>query len=118
MEGYSTGMKQRVKLAQALVAGPRLVFLDEPTNGLDPAGRDEMLDLVGRVGSDFGIAIVMSSHLLSEIERVCNHLVIIDGGRLVQHGSMESFVSLTQSVEVEVDSQPEALAKRLKSRGL
>src|SRR6476620_5743432 len=59
MEGYSTGMEQRVKLAQALVHGPRLVFLDEPTNGLDPAGRDEMLDLVARVGSEFGIAIVM-----------------------------------------------------------
>ena len=75
-------MKQRVKLAQALVHDPRLLMLDEPTNGLDPAGRDEMLDLIRRIGSDFGISIIMSSHLLGEIERVCDHLVVIDGGRL------------------------------------
>ena len=65
MRGYSTGMKQRVKLAQALVHDPQLMLLDEPTNGLDPAGRDEMLDLVGRIGREFGISIVMSSHLLA-----------------------------------------------------
>ncbi|MCK9518785.1 MAG: ABC transporter ATP-binding protein, partial [Dehalococcoidia bacterium] len=80
MRGYSTGMKQRVKLAQALVHDPRLMLLDEPTNGLDPAGRDEMLDLVRRTGREFGIAIVMSSHLLGEIERVCDHLVVIEAG--------------------------------------
>src|SRR5688572_14694506 len=80
MGGYSTGMKQRVKLAQALVHDPRLLLLDEPTNGLDPVGRDEMLDLVHRTGTDFGIAIIMSSHLLGEIERVCDHLVAIDAG--------------------------------------
>ena len=71
MRGYSTGMRQRVKLAQALVHDPQLMLLDEPTNGLDPAGRDEMLDLVRRIGSEFGISILMSSHLLTEIERVC-----------------------------------------------
>lgn len=80
IRGYSTGMKQRVKLAQALVHDPRILFLDEPTNGLDPAGRDEMLDLVRRTGTEFGISIIMASHLLGEIERVCEHLVVIDGG--------------------------------------
>ena len=70
MGGYSTGMKQRVKLAQALVHDPRLLLLDEPTNGLDPAGRDEMLSLVKRTGTEFGIAVVVASHLLGEIERV------------------------------------------------
>ncbi len=73
MGGYSTGMKQRVKLAQALVHDPRLLLLDEPTNGLDPAGRDEMLDLIHRTGTEFGIAIIMASHLLGEIERVCDY---------------------------------------------
>ena len=80
MRGYSTGMRQRVKLAQALVHDPQLMLLDEPTNGLDPAGRDEMLDLVRRIGTEFGISILMSSHLLTEIERVCEHLVVIEGG--------------------------------------
>ena len=80
MRGYSTGMRQRVKLAQALVHDPQLMLLDEPTNGLDPAGRDEMLDLVRRIGTEFGISILMSSHLLSEIERVCEYLVV-DRGR-------------------------------------
>src|SRR3990172_10114297 len=82
MGGYSTGMRQRVKLAQALVHDPRLLLLDEPTNGLDPSGRDEMLGLIERTGTEFGIAIIVASHLLGEIERVCDHLVAIEGGRL------------------------------------
>ena len=82
--GYSTGMKQRVKLAQALVHDPRLLLLDEPTNGLDPAGRDEMLELVRRTGTEFGIAVIVASHLLGEIERVCDYLVAIEGGRLLR----------------------------------
>jgi len=81
---YSTGMKQRVKLAQALVGAPRLMLLDEPTNGLDPAGRTAMLELIGRIGAEFGISIVVASHLLGEIERICDHLVAIDGGRLLR----------------------------------
>ena len=82
--GYSTGMKQRVKLAQALVHDPRLVLLDEPTNGLDPAGRDEMLGLIRRIGTVFGISVVVTSHLRGELERVCDHVVVIDGGRLMR----------------------------------
>src|SRR5438132_2935273 len=81
--GYSTGMKQRVKLAQALVHDPRLLLLDEPTNGLDPAGRVEMLELIRRVGTEFGISVLISSHLPGEIERICDQLVVIEDGRLL-----------------------------------
>src|SRR5215470_10718912 len=88
---YSTGMKQRVKLAQALTGAPRLMLLDEPTNGLDPAGRTAMLELIGRIGAEFGISIVVASHLLGEIERICDHLVAIDGGRLLRADSITSF---------------------------
>ena len=77
---YSTGMKQRVKLAQALVGDPRLLLLDEPTNGLDPAGRNAMLELIEKIGAEFGISIVVASHLLGEIERICDHLVAIEAG--------------------------------------
>ena len=93
--GYSTGMKQRVKLAQALVHGPRLLLLDEPTNGLDPAGRDEMLALVRRTGTEFGIAVIVASHLLGEIERVCDFLVAIDAGRLLRAAPLGSFTERT-----------------------
>ena len=82
--GYSTGMKQRVKLAQALVHDPDLLLLDEPTNGLDPAGRDAMLALIHRIGTEFGISVVVCSHLLGEVERICDSLVAIDGGRLLR----------------------------------
>ncbi len=117
MRGYSTGMKQRVKLAQALVHDPRLLLLDEPTNGLDPQGRDEMLDLVYRTGNEFGIAIIMSSHLLGEIERVCDHLVVIDGGRLVRADTIATFTAKTQTLIVEVDGDAGPLAKRLQAAG-
>ena len=82
--GYSTGMKQRVKLAQALVHDPDLLLLDEPTNGLDPAGRDAMLALIHRIGTQFGISVLVCSHLLGEVERICDSLVAIDGGRLLR----------------------------------
>ncbi len=117
MGGYSTGMKQRVKLAQALVHDPRLIFLDEPTNGLDPAGREEMLDLVRRTGREFGIAVLMSSHLLGEIERVCDWLVVIDGGRLVRSGAVAEFTAGLGSLEVEVEGDAAALANALTERG-
>jgi ABC-2 type transport system ATP-binding protein len=118
MRGYSTGMKQRVKLAQALVHDPRILFLDEPTNGLDPAGRDEMLDLVHRTGTEFGISIVMASHLLGEIERVCEHLVVIDGGHLMQSGPIRDFTATTGTLAVEVDGDTAGLRQRLENAGL
>ncbi len=116
--GYSTGMKQRVNLAQALVHDPRLLMLDEPTNGLDPAGRDEMLDLIRRIGSEFGMSILMSSHLLGEIERVCDYLVVIDAGRLMRSDSISSFTEQQQILAVEVDAKQEELIDRLAARGL
>jgi len=116
MRGYSTGMKQRVKLAQALVHDPRLMFLDEPTNGLDPEGRDEMLQLIRRIGMEFGIAIVLSSHLLSEIERVCDHLVEIEDGRLVRSSSMTALTAPTSVLAIEVDGDAGQLADRLREQ--
>ena len=116
--GYSTGMKQRVKLAQALVHDPKLLLLDEPTNGLDPAGRDEMLDLVKRTGTEFGIATVVASHLLGEIERVCSFLLAIDAGKLLRAAPIASFVEHTGTLGVEVDEGAEALAVRLTGAGL
>jgi ABC-2 type transport system ATP-binding protein len=118
MRGYSTGMKQRVKLAQALVHDPRIMLLDEPTNGLDPAGRDDMLDLVRRTGTEFGIAIIMSSHLLGEIERVCDHLVVIDGGRLLRSAPLSSFTETTGTLVVEVETGALQLAARLREHSL
>ena len=116
--GYSTGMKQRVKLAQALVHDPRLLFLDEPTNGLDPAGRDEMLALVQRTGKEFGIAVVVASHLLGEIERVCDFLVAIDAGRLLRAAPLDTFTERTGVLAVEVEEGEAALAAELSRRGL
>jgi ABC-2 type transport system ATP-binding protein len=116
--GYSTGMKQRVKLAQALVHDPRVLLLDEPTNGLDPAGREEMLNLVTRTGREFGIAIMMASHLLGEIERVCDHLVVIDAGRLVRSAPVASLTERTQVLAVEVEGDSSVLARRLAESGL
>ena len=118
MGGYSTGMKQRVKLAQALVHDPRLLLLDEPTNGLDPAGRDEMLALVQRTGTEFGIAVIVASHLLGEIERVCDFLVAIDAGRLIRAAPLGSFTERTGMLAVEVEEGAARLAEALMRRGL
>ncbi|MGH2474438.1 MAG: ABC transporter ATP-binding protein [Candidatus Limnocylindrales bacterium] len=116
--GYSTGMKQRVKLAQALVHDPRLLLLDEPTNGLDPAGRDEMLALVQRTGTEFGIAVIVASHLLGEIERVCDFLLAIDGGRLVRAAPLTDFTEQTGVLAVEVEEGAAGLAAALEVAGV
>jgi len=116
--GYSTGMKQRVKLAQALVHDPRLLLLDEPTNGLDPAGRDEMLGLVRRTGTEFGIAVIVASHLLGEIERVCDFLVAIDAGHLLRAAPLGSFTERTGYLAVEVEEGAAALVDALAAKGL
>jgi ABC-2 type transport system ATP-binding protein len=116
--GYSTGMKQRVKLAQALVHDPRLLLLDEPTNGLDPAGRDEMLGLVRRIGTEFGIATIVASHLLGEIERVGSQLLAIDAGRLLRSAPIASFTERTGVLSVEVEERADALAAALSGSGL
>ncbi|TXJ82147.1 ABC transporter ATP-binding protein [Streptomyces lavendulae] len=122
--GYSTGMKQRVKLAQALVHDPKLVFLDEPTNGLDPVGRDEMLGLIRRVHSDFGISVLVTSHLLGELERTCDHVVVIDGGKLLRSSSTTDFTQTTTTLAIEVtdsDTHPDgtaAVRAALRGRGV
>jgi ABC-2 type transport system ATP-binding protein len=118
ISGYSTGMKQRVKLAQALVHDPKLLLLDEPTNGLDPAGRDDMLALIRRTGHEFGIATVVASHLLGEIERVCTFLLAIDAGHLLRAAPLATFTERTGTLAVEVEEGAQALADRLGQVGL
>ncbi|OIJ92952.1 ABC transporter [Streptomyces sp. MUSC 14] len=122
--GYSTGMKQRVKLAQALVHDPELVFLDEPTNGLDPVGRDDMLGLIRRIHTDFGISVLVTSHLLGELERTCDHVVVIDGGKLLRSSSTTDFTRTTTTLAIEVtdsETHPDgtrAVREALHARGL
>jgi ABC-2 type transport system ATP-binding protein len=111
--GYSTGMKQRVKLAQALVHDPDLLLLDEPTNGLDPAGRDAMLTLIQRIGSEFGISVLVCSHLLGEVERICDSLVAIDGGRLLRSDNIAAMTTATDVLSIEVSEGTDELAARL-----
>ena len=115
---YSTGMKQRVKLAQALAGDPRRLLLDEPTNGLDPAGRNAMLELIERIGAEFGIPIVVASHLLGEIERICDRLVAIEAGHLLRADTMDSFTRASQTLLIEVEEGTAALAQELARRGL
>jgi ABC-2 type transport system ATP-binding protein len=113
--GYSTGMKQRVKLAQALVHDPDLLLLDEPTNGLDPAGRDAMLSLIHRIGTEFGISVLVCSHLLGEVERICDALIAIDGGRLLRSAQVSDMTTATDVLTVEVSEGTDELADRLTS---
>ncbi|HEY6277711.1 MAG TPA: ABC transporter ATP-binding protein [Streptosporangiaceae bacterium] len=114
---YSTGMKQRVKLAQALVGDPRLLLLDEPTTGLDPGGRVAMLDLIARIGGEFGISMVISSHLLGEVERICDQVVALEAGALLRADTITSFTHVRQVLAVEVDEGMPELAAELARRG-
>jgi ABC-2 type transport system ATP-binding protein len=116
--GYSTGMKQRVKLGQALVHDPAFVMLDEPTAGLDPAGREDMLTLIRKTHREFGISVLFSSHLMADIERSCDRIIVLQGGRLVQSGEVEQFTRETETVFIEVDSNREALMTALEKRGV
>jgi ABC-2 type transport system ATP-binding protein len=116
--GYSTGMKQRVKLAQALVHDPDLLLLDEPTNGLDPAGRDAMLALIHRIGNEFGISVVVCSHLLGEVERICDSLVAIDAGKLLRADRISAMTTARDVLVVEVAEGTDELLARLTALGL
>ncbi|MEP1125262.1 MAG: ABC transporter ATP-binding protein [Ilumatobacter sp.] len=98
----STGQRQRVKLAQAIAAAPQFIVLDEPTDGLDPVQRDEMLNIIVQVNRDFGIDVMLSSHVLEEVERVCDHVVALDQGRMVAQGSMEELAGTSGGVDVEL----------------
>jgi ABC-2 type transport system ATP-binding protein len=115
--GFSTGMRQRTKLAQALVGDPELVLLDEPTAGLDPLGRDEMLALVTRLGS-FGISVLMATHLLDDVQQVCEHVVMIDAGKLVVAGATDSLLERTGIVTVDVGRRSDELVAALARGGL
>jgi len=107
--GFSTGMRQRTKLAQALVADPQLVLLDEPTAGLDPLGREEMLELVGRLAG-FGISAILATHLLDDVQRVCQNVVMIDRGHLVLAGPIDQLMQTTGYMRVEVGERDDAVA--------
>ena len=117
VSGFSTGMRQRTKLAQAIVADPDVVLLDEPTAGLDPMGREEMLALIARLAG-FGISLVVATHLLDDVQRVCDHVVLLDGGRLLHAGPTAALTTSTGAVRVEVDGRAEELATALASAGL
>ena len=115
LETYSTGMKQRIKLAQALVHDPDLVFLDEPTNGMDPKGRDEMLELIRDIAHNKGINLILSSHLLPDVEFTCDHVVVLDKGRVATFGPIEELkgpAGRVYEVRVKGDLAPFVAALR------
>lgn len=118
IKGFSTGMRQRVKLAQAIVHDPKLVFLDEPTAGMDPKGRDEMLELVERIYRQMGISVVFSSHILEDIERVCDYVVILDGGRLIASQALGDVSEKTGDIVLQLESGRDPFREALEEAGV
>lgn len=114
----STGQRQRVKLAAAIAHDPALVLLDEPTDGLDPVQRDDMLELIHRVGTEYGISVVLSSHLLEEVERICDNVVIISGGIVIRSGSLADMRGGRTGIVVELDGGHDLVAETLRTAGL
>ena len=114
----STGQKQRVKLASAMAHDPALLLLDEPTNGLDPMQRDAMLTLIRRIGTEFGIAVILSSHLLEEVERVCDSVLILSAGTVVASGTLDELRGGGGAFVVEPDDRIDELADALRRRDL
>jgi ABC-2 type transport system ATP-binding protein len=112
----STGQRQRVKLAQAIAHDPQLVLLDEPTDGLDPVQRDQMLELIRRCGTEFGIDVLLSSHLLEEVERVCDSVVILRDGVVAANGSINELRGIGHGMVIDVDGEPQALVDELVRR--
>ena len=109
----STGQRQRVKLAQAIAADPKLVFLDEPTDGLDPLARDEVLTLIRQISEEYGIHVMISSHLLEEVEQICDNIVILNAGKLIASGQLDKLTGESTGLEIElvmVDDLPNAVA--------
>ena len=119
VETYSTGMKQRIKLAQALVHDPDLLFLDEPTNGMDPKGRDEMLELVRDIAHNKGMNLILSSHLLPDVEYTCDHVVVMDKGQIATAGPIDSLKGHGGRVyEVRVKGERDTFVAALRAAGL
>ncbi len=118
--GYSTGMRQKVKLGTALVHDPDLLFLDEPTNGLDPRGRVEMLDLVARMAGELGKSVVLSSHILQDVERVCSHIVLMERGKVLAAGTVrELTANARRAFDLAVDGgDPVRLVEALRESGV
>jgi ABC-2 type transport system ATP-binding protein len=109
ISSYSTGMKQKVKLAQAIVHDPKILFLDEPTNGLDPQGREEMLELITKIGAS-GKTILVSSHILQEVEKVCEHVIIINDGALIKEGPIKTLMMGEKNIfRVKIRGSPEGI---------
>jgi ABC-2 type transport system ATP-binding protein len=118
VETYSTGMKQRIKLAQALVHGPRLLLLDEPTNGLDPAGREEMLDLVRSISHGKDVNVIVSSHLLPDVERICDKVVVLVAGKPAAEGLISDLKKIEgRPVDVELREANEAFLAAIQAAG-
>jgi ABC-2 type transport system ATP-binding protein len=119
VEEYSTGMKQRLKLAQALVHDPPALLLDEPTSGMDPTGRDAMLDLLLRLGRDHGKAILLSTHLLGDIERVCDAVVILHEGRVLCQGPVHELCRRRQDrYRLQIQGNPDSFLDELRLEGV
>ncbi len=118
LEEYSTGMKQRLKLAQALVHDPGFLLLDEPTNGLDPKGRRHMLELVADLGHQQGKNLLVCSHLLPDVESTCDHVVVLDRGRVARAGSIQEMTAIDgRSLEVVTAGDGAAFARILEAAG-
>ena len=118
VESYSTGMKQRLKLASAIVHDPRLLILDEPTNGMDPAGRQEILELSRDLSHNKGMSLLFSSHLLPDVEAVCDHVLVLSGGKLLAQGAIRDLKQAhDQSFEVRVKTDMAEFARRLMELG-
>jgi ABC-2 type transport system ATP-binding protein len=121
VETYSTGMKQRIKLAQALVHDPDLLFLDEPTNGMDPKGRDEMLELVRDLAHNKGVNLILCSHLLPDVEYTCDHVVVMDKGSIATSGPINALKQprgRVYELRVKTAGDIDAFLQRLRVAGL
>jgi ABC-2 type transport system ATP-binding protein len=119
VETYSTGMKQRIKLAQALVHDPDLLFLDEPTNGMDPKGRDEMLELVHDLGHNKNVSLILSSHLLPDVEYTCDHVIVMDKGQIATQGPIEELKGPAGRVfELRIKGNLPVFIDLLRERGM
>jgi ABC-2 type transport system ATP-binding protein len=118
VEGYSTGMKQRLKLASAIVHDPKLLILDEPTNGMDPAGRLDILELARDLAHNKGMSLLFSSHLLPDVESVCDYVVVLGNGRLLAEGRILDLKQVhNQCFEVRLKAEPGRFADRLSALG-